>query len=98
MLRFDSDIDGVVRGIPEVFDSVLEGREPPGIARLGKYFLSPPIFIGEAEMPGREDDDHASHMRVQARLLVGSVVDVHDLYVLILKSQLVVRGLNLDRV
>src|ERR1019366_7041984 len=94
MLGFYPDIDGAVGSFPEVFHFVLEGREPPGLAGLGIHLLCLAIFIGEPEMPGRENDDHASHMRVQARLLMWSIVYVHHLYILILKSQPVVLGLN----
>jgi hypothetical protein len=95
MLVFDPDIDGAVGSFPEVFHFMLEGREPPGLARFGKHLLCLAIFIREAEMPGSENDDHTSHMRVQARLLMRSIVDVHHLHVLILKSQLVMRWLDL---
>ncbi len=74
---------------------MLEGREPPGLARLGKHLLGLAIFIGEAEMPACDDNDHASGMRVHARLFMRSIVDVYHLHILVLKSQLVVRGLNL---
>src|SRR5712692_10884117 len=46
-------------------------------------------------MPACDDNDHASGMRVHARLLMRSIVDVYHLHILILKSQLVVRWLNL---
>src|ERR1019366_5296993 len=95
MLVLDPDIDGVVGSRAEVFYLVLEGREPSGLARLGRHLLCLSIFIREAEMPGGENDDHASRMRVQARFLMRSIVDVHHLHILILKSQLVMGGLDL---
>src|SRR5260370_28365328 len=98
MLGFDPDIDGAVGSIPEVFHSVLEGREPPRLSRLGKHLLCLAMVIREAEMPFSENDDPASRMRVQDRLLMRSVVDVYHLHILILKSQLVMRGLDLGGV
>src|SRR5208282_3379596 len=95
MLGLDSDIDSVVCRIPEIFYSVLEGRIPAGLARLGKYLFCLAIFVRAAEMPGSENNDHASHMRMQARLLMRPVMDVHHLYILILESQTVMRGLDL---
>src|SRR6266481_9150092 len=95
MLVLDSDIDGTVGSLPKVFHSVLERREPPRLARFGKHLLCLAIFIGEAEMPGSEDDNHSSRMRVHLRTFMRSIVDVYHLHILVLKSQLVVRGLNL---
>src|ERR1700678_2350985 len=66
MLILDSDIDGVVCRVPEILHFVLEWWKPAGIARFGKNFLRFAIFIGKPEMPGGENDDHASHMRMQA--------------------------------
>src|SRR6267378_2781689 len=74
---------------------MLERREPPSLARLGKHLLCLAIFIGEAEMPGSEDDNHSSRMRVHLRIFMRSIVDVDHLHILVLKSQLVMRGLNL---
>src|SRR5208337_4653459 len=70
-------------------------REPASLARLGKYLLRLAIFIGEPEVPGSENGDHASRMRVQARFFLRSIVDIHHLHVLILKSQFVMLGLDL---
>src|SRR5580658_485768 len=95
MLGLDSDIDGVVCRIPEIFHFVLEGWVPAGLARLGEHLFYPAVFVCEAEMPGGEHDDHASHMRMQARLFMRSIVDVHHLHILILKSQTVMRGFDL---
>src|SRR5271169_7155925 len=95
MLGLDSDIDGVVCRIPEIFNSVLERRVPAGLARLGKYFFCLAIFVREAEMPGSKNDDHASNMRVQTRLLMRPIMDIHHLHILILKSQTVMRGFDL---
>src|SRR5208283_5239993 len=95
MLVFDPDINSVVCSCPEVFHFMLEGREPPGLTRLGKYLLCLAILIGELEVPGGENDDHASRMRVQARRFLRSIVDVHHLHIFILKSQFVMLGLDL---
>src|SRR6266481_3817556 len=95
MLVLDSDIDGAVGSLPEVFHSVLERREPPRLARLGKHLLCLAIFIGEAEMPSSKDDNHASGMRVHLRIFMRSIMDVHDLNILVLKSQFVMCGLDL---
>ena len=64
---------------------MLEGWKPPRIAWLGKYLLGLAVFIRKPEMPGGENYDHASHMGVQARFFMWSVVDVHYLNILILK-------------
>src|SRR5260370_8981609 len=74
---------------------MLEGREPPGLTGLGKHLLFLAMLIRELEMPFGENDDYASRMRVHTRLLMRSIVDVYHLHILILKSHLVVRWLDL---
>src|SRR6266403_4415785 len=74
---------------------MLEGREPPGLAGLGKHLLCLAMLIRKPEMPFGENDDYASRMCVHMRLLMRSIVDVDHLHILILKSQFVVGWLHL---
>ena len=92
----DSDVDSVVSDIAQVFDSVLERREPAWIAWVSKYLLGLAVFIREPEMPGGKNDDYTSHMRVQSRLFMRSIVNVHYLHILILECQLIMCWFDLE--
>src|SRR5579862_3061457 len=85
MLGFDPNINGSVGSISEVLHFVLKGREPPGFSGLCEDFLGLAVFVGEAQMPRGENDDDASHVRVQIGFLMRTVVDVYNLNIFVLK-------------
>src|SRR5579863_5691056 len=93
-LGLQSDVDGVVGGVAEVFDFVLKRRVPSGLAGLGEDFFYLSVFVGEAEVSGGKNHDDSAGMVMEAGLLVRAIVDVDDLHPFILECQLVMLGFD----
>ena len=56
------------------------------------------MLVREPQMSLGKHNHHASRVRVHVRLLMRPIVYVHDLYAIVFKSQLIVRGFDLGRV
>jgi hypothetical protein len=74
---------------------MLERRIPSGFARLSEDLSGMPVLISELEMSRGENDNHTAGMIVHYRLLVRTIVDVHNLHPFILKGQLIVLRFDL---
>ena len=62
---FYGDVNGVVGLIAEVFDFVLDGREPAGLSGLGEDFLHLAVLVGELDVYKRQ---RATHRRYECRV------------------------------
>jgi hypothetical protein len=93
-LRFDSNINSTVSGIPQIFDLVLKGREPARLASFGRNFLRLAALIRETQVPRGENYNNTARVSVQARFFMRPVVNVHNLNIFVFERQFVMCRLS----
>ena len=94
----DSDVDSVVSDIAQVFDCVLERREPPRFARFGEDFLRFSVLVGKSEMPFADIHNDTGGVIVQGRTFMRSIMDIYNLHMFIFKGKFIMLRLNLGGV
>jgi len=92
----DANVDRVGGSIFKILHAMPERRKPPGFPRKGTDFPRFAVLVGHSHVATGDIHDDATHVGVHAGFLVGPIVDIHDLYILVLERQFVVGGFGFD--